>query len=92
MKALFSTNSHNAAAAAAASAAAAAAAAAANGMYSAPISPKRGDPDRVIGYGAFGVVWSVTDPRTQKRVALKKMPNVSNGGGLLIAIEIADDF
>ncbi|CAJ0940990.1 unnamed protein product, partial [Mesorhabditis belari] len=33
-------------------------------------------PDRPIGYGAFGVVWSVTDPRTGKRVALKKMPNV----------------
>lgn len=33
-------------------------------------------PDRPIGYGAFGVVWSVTDPRSGKRVALKKMPNV----------------
>lgn len=33
-------------------------------------------PDRPIGYGAFGVVWSVTDPRDGKRVALKKMPNV----------------
>ncbi|KAK2710958.1 serine/threonine-protein kinase NLK-like [Artemia franciscana] len=33
-------------------------------------------PDRPIGYGAFGVVWSVTDPRNGKRVALKKMPNV----------------
>ncbi|XP_034403918.1 serine/threonine-protein kinase NLK isoform X3 [Cyclopterus lumpus] len=32
--------------------------------------------DRPIGYGAFGVVWSVTDPRDGKRVALKKMPNV----------------
>lgn len=29
-----------------------------------------------IGYGAFGVVWSVTDPRDHRRVALKKMPNV----------------
>lgn len=27
-------------------------------------------------YGAFGVVWSVTDPRDGKRVALKKLPNV----------------
>lgn len=33
-------------------------------------------PDRPIGYGAFGVVWSVTDPRDGKHVALKKMPNV----------------
>jgi serine/threonine protein kinase len=33
-------------------------------------------PDRPIGYGAFGVVWSVTDPRNGKRVALKKLPNV----------------
>lgn len=32
--------------------------------------------DRPIGYGAFGVVWAVTDPRDNKRVALKKMPNV----------------
>ncbi|XP_074601061.1 serine/threonine-protein kinase nemo [Brevipalpus obovatus] len=32
--------------------------------------------DRPIGYGAFGVVWAVTDPRDGKRVALKKMPNV----------------
>uniref|UniRef100_A0A915D4H0 Mitogen-activated protein kinase n=1 Tax=Ditylenchus dipsaci TaxID=166011 RepID=A0A915D4H0_9BILA len=41
-----------------------------------PSSPKRGEADRPIGYGAFGVVWSVTDPRDHKRVALKKMPNV----------------
>lgn len=39
-------------------------------------SPKRYEPDRPIGYGAFGVVWSVTDPRNHKKVALKKMPNV----------------
>nr|UEC49170.1 nlk [Hofstenia miamia] len=32
-------------------------------------------PDRPIGYGAFGVVWAVTDPRNGKRVALKKLPN-----------------
>ncbi|XP_078063953.1 serine/threonine-protein kinase NLK2-like, partial [Mustelus asterias] len=32
--------------------------------------------DRPIGYGAFGVVWSVLDPRDGKQVALKKMPNV----------------
>lgn len=32
--------------------------------------------DRPIGYGAFGIVWSVTDPRDGKKVALKKMPNV----------------
>uniref|UniRef100_A0A7E4V9Y4 Mitogen-activated protein kinase n=1 Tax=Panagrellus redivivus TaxID=6233 RepID=A0A7E4V9Y4_PANRE len=43
-----------------------------------PSSPTRSryEPDRPIGYGAFGVVWSVTDPRNHKRVALKKMPNV----------------
>nr|XP_032823522.1 serine/threonine-protein kinase NLK [Petromyzon marinus] len=43
-----------------------------------PRLPPAGDvePDRPIGYGAFGVVWSVTDPRDGKRVALKKMPNV----------------
>ncbi|KAF7633967.1 Mitogen-activated protein kinase [Meloidogyne graminicola] len=34
------------------------------------------EPERPIGYGAFGVVWSVTDPRDHRRVALKKMPNV----------------
>uniref|UniRef100_A0A3P9P4R4 Mitogen-activated protein kinase n=1 Tax=Poecilia reticulata TaxID=8081 RepID=A0A3P9P4R4_POERE len=34
------------------------------------------EPDRPIGYGAFGVVWSVTDPRDGRKVALKKMPNV----------------
>eukprot|EP00112_Aurelia_sp_Birch-Aquarium-sp1_P007410 Seg1807.5 transcript_id=Seg1807.5/GoldUCD/mRNA.D3Y31 product="Serine/threonine-protein kinase NLK" protein_id=Seg1807.5/GoldUCD/D3Y31 len=34
------------------------------------------EPDKPIGYGAFGVVWAVTDPRSGDRVALKKMPNV----------------
>ncbi|CAB0045298.1 unnamed protein product [Trichogramma brassicae] len=33
-------------------------------------------PDRPIGYGAFGVVWAVTDPRDGKKVALKKLPNI----------------
>ncbi|XP_072380046.1 serine/threonine-protein kinase NLK isoform X1 [Diabrotica undecimpunctata] len=33
-------------------------------------------PDRPIGYGAFGVVWAVTDPRDGRRVALKKLPKV----------------
>ncbi|XP_074113145.1 serine/threonine-protein kinase nemo [Cotesia typhae] len=33
-------------------------------------------PDKAIGYGAFGVVWAVTDPRDGRRVALKKLPNV----------------
>nr|CAH65680.1 nemo-like protein [Nilaparvata lugens] len=33
-------------------------------------------PDRPIGYGAFGVVWAVTDPRDGCRVALKKLPKV----------------
>ncbi|KAK4337246.1 hypothetical protein RND71_043551 [Anisodus tanguticus] len=37
-------------------------------------------PDRPIGYGAFGVVWAVTDPRDGKRVALKKMPNICDFG------------
>lgn len=39
-------------------------------------SPAEMEPDRPIGYGAFGVVWSVTDPRDGRKVALKKMPNV----------------
>ena len=39
-------------------------------------APSEYQPDRPIGYGAFGVVWSVTDPRDGKRVALKKLPNV----------------
>ncbi|KAI6188683.1 Nemo-like kinase [Aphelenchoides besseyi] len=47
-----------------------------NAIYNQQMSSKRTEPDRPIGYGAFGVVWSVTDPRNQKRVALKKMPNV----------------
>lgn len=40
------------------------------------VPPQDVQPDRPIGYGAFGVVWSVTDPRDGKRVALKKMPCV----------------
>ena len=32
--------------------------------------------DKPIGYGAFGVVWAVKDPRDGKKVALKKIPNV----------------
>ncbi|KAK0414851.1 hypothetical protein QR680_011640 [Steinernema hermaphroditum] len=41
------------------------------------VAPKqRPEPDRPIGYGAFGVVWAVTDPRSGERVALKKMPSV----------------
>ncbi|XP_076452440.1 serine/threonine-protein kinase NLK-like isoform X2 [Babylonia areolata] len=39
-----------------------------------PVEPAQ--TDKPIGYGAFGVVWAVTDPRDRKRVALKKMPNV----------------
>uniref|UniRef100_UPI00358E7353 serine/threonine-protein kinase NLK isoform X2 n=1 Tax=Myxine glutinosa TaxID=7769 RepID=UPI00358E7353 len=42
----------------------------------APATVAEVEPDRPIGYGAFGVVWSVTDPRDGRRVALKKMPNV----------------
>ncbi|XP_050721878.1 serine/threonine-protein kinase NLK2-like [Eriocheir sinensis] len=41
-----------------------------------PTSSNEVTPDRPIGYGAFGVVWAVTDPRDGRRVALKKMPNV----------------
>ncbi|CAO4369477.1 unnamed protein product [Caenorhabditis nigoni] len=48
--------------------------AAAQPFYPPPVQDSQ--PDRPIGYGAFGVVWSVTDPRSGKRVALKKMPNV----------------
>ncbi|PAV73558.1 hypothetical protein WR25_10407 isoform B [Diploscapter pachys] len=44
-------------------------------LYNPPVQQEQ-PPDRPIGYGAFGVVWSVTDPRSGKRVALKKMPNV----------------
>jgi nemo like kinase len=42
------------------------------------ISPNENtpEPDKPIGYGAFGVVWAVTDPRDRQRVALKKMPYV----------------
>ncbi len=48
------------------------------GQTNTPSTPASVDfqPDRPIGYGAFGVVWSVTDPRDGKRVALKKLPNV----------------
>ncbi|KAF8359370.1 lit-1 [Pristionchus pacificus] len=45
----------------------------AHGTFPPPVDTQ---PDRPIGYGAFGVVWSVTDPRSGKRLALKKMPNV----------------
>ncbi|XP_054713178.1 LOW QUALITY PROTEIN: serine/threonine-protein kinase NLK-like [Uloborus diversus] len=45
-------------------------------FYHPPITTQDIQPDRPIGYGAFGVVWSVTDPRDGRRVALKKMPNV----------------
>ncbi|KAK2165898.1 hypothetical protein LSH36_44g02088 [Paralvinella palmiformis] len=52
-------------------------AAAASVPYYQPVIPQQDvQPDRPIGYGAFGVVWAVTDPRDGKRVALKKMPNV----------------
>ena len=47
-----------------------------NGTLTPPAAHADAQPDRPIGYGAFGVVWAVTDPRDGKRVALKKMPNV----------------
>lgn len=45
-------------------------------FYHNNVNSQDAKPDRPIGYGAFGVVWSVTDPRDGKMVALKKMPNV----------------
>lgn len=50
--------------------------AAAQPFYHPTVNSQDAKPDRPIGYGAFGVVWSVTDPRDGKLVALKKMPNV----------------
>lgn len=45
--------------------------------HQSPTTPSQDvQPDRPIGYGAFGVVWAVTDPRDGRRVALKKLPNV----------------
>jgi len=38
--------------------------------------PQAGEVEKPIGYGAFGVVWAVTDPRDGKRIAIKKLPNV----------------
>ncbi|CAL8070170.1 unnamed protein product [Calicophoron daubneyi] len=32
--------------------------------------------EKSLGYGAFGVVWLVVDPRTGHHVALKRIPNV----------------
>ncbi|PAA65599.1 hypothetical protein BOX15_Mlig004887g1 [Macrostomum lignano] len=32
--------------------------------------------EKAIGYGAFGVVWAVTDPRDGQKLAIKKIPNV----------------
>lgn len=34
------------------------------------------DPEQPIGYGSFGVVWSVVDPCTGHRSALKKIPSI----------------
>ncbi|GIY83824.1 hypothetical protein CDAR_576801 [Caerostris darwini] len=48
----------------------------AQNIYHVPAISQESKPDRPIGYGTFGVVWSVTDPRDGKLVALKKMPNV----------------
>ncbi|ESN96461.1 hypothetical protein HELRODRAFT_107531 [Helobdella robusta] len=41
-----------------------------------PSPEAKSEDDCPIGYGAFGVVWAVTDPRTNKRVALKKISNI----------------
>lgn len=35
------------------------------------------EPEQPIGYGSFGVVWSVINPRTGRRAALKKIPNIN---------------
>ncbi|OON14281.1 hypothetical protein X801_09932 [Opisthorchis viverrini] len=35
-----------------------------------------GPVEKGLGYGAFGVVWSVIDPRDGQRVALKRIPRV----------------
>ncbi|CAH8527730.1 unnamed protein product [Schistosoma rodhaini] len=33
-------------------------------------------PEKSLGFGAFGVVWLVVDPRTGDQVALKRIPNI----------------
>ncbi|CAH8522360.1 unnamed protein product [Schistosoma margrebowiei] len=33
-------------------------------------------PEKSLGFGAFGVVWLVVDPRTGDHVALKRIPNI----------------
>lgn len=45
---------------------------------SSPLSSRAAtvDPEQPIGYGSFGVVWSVLNPRDKKRAALKKIPSV----------------
>lgn len=40
------------------------------------VSPESGKP---IGHGAFGVVWSLPDPNYDRRIAVKKLPNVFQG-------------
>lgn len=40
-----------------------------------PVTVQDDQPEHVIGYGATGIVWSVTDPRNGRRVALKAMRN-----------------
>lgn len=34
------------------------------------------EPEQPIGYGSFGVVWSVLNPHTGKKAAMKKIPSV----------------
>ncbi|CAK9303787.1 unnamed protein product [Gordionus sp. m RMFG-2023] len=45
-----------------------------------PLCPRKDkndlSPDKFIGSGAFGTVWSVTDPRNSQKIALKKLSNV----------------
>ncbi|CDS42491.1 serine:threonine protein kinase NLK [Echinococcus multilocularis] len=41
-----------------------------------PRAPGESSLEKGLGYGAFGVVWSVIDPRDGRRVALKRIPRV----------------
>ncbi|CAI2727241.1 unnamed protein product [Schistosoma spindalis] len=48
-----------------------------NGFVIQPsLSQKVYIPEKSLGFGAFGVVWLVVDPRTGDQVALKRIPNI----------------
>jgi hypothetical protein len=40
------------------------------------VSPPASEAERIVGFGSFGIVWEVTNPRDGHRVALKRMTNV----------------